>query len=432
MRLDALGPTLATTIATSALVALVAGPASAGGPVTHYTIEADLRPSQGTLAATAALTLSAPEGGLQKVDLLLNHGLSLRSVSCDAGVKSVHFDRSEASSYRYAPKAAPLRIELANPVVAGQTVVVRVQYEGTIDPDPWLTNVLTPEWVELASYAAWYPQDPASTAYTYSLRVKTEPGYALAGSVPGSQEGEAWTARRDSPSWDIVVVAARGLRVRHVGAGGGALDVWNVGTSPVDPTAAKFAGDVGRMMEEMGGWFGPLGSRKVTIVFAERKSGGGYYRPGFMSLLFDADYRGLAKYAAHELAHFWWGRGDATTWQDWLNESFAEYSSLLLTRSWYGREAFTTTLAAYETEAAGKPPIWGLDRNDQNAYAVLYRRGPVLLGRLEERVGEAAFRRLLAALVAREVRTTDVFLTTLRELASPEVADDFEQQLKAR
>jgi hypothetical protein len=262
--------------------------------------------------------------------------------------------------------------------------------------------------------------------------VKTEPGYEVAGPAAVSRAGDVWTSRRDSPGWDIVVVAARGLRARHMDTLGGPIDVWNVGTSPVDATAETFAADVGRMMEQMRGWFGPLSRGSLTTVFAERKSAGGYYRPGFMSLLFDADYRNLVRYAAHELAHFWWGRADATTWQDWLNESFAEYSSVLLTRAWYGREAFASTLTGYAREAENTPPIWGLDRNDQSAYAVLYRRGPVLLGRLEGRIGEKAFRRLLATLVAREVRTTDAFLATLQELASTEVMQEFERGLKGR
>lgn len=103
------------------------------------------------------------------------------SLTSDVGVKAFRFDRSAPSTSRYAPKAAPLRVELAEPVAAGRDVELRLRYEGTIDPDPYLTNVLTPEWVELASYAAWYPQQPGAGGYTYRLGVRTDPGYAVAG-----------------------------------------------------------------------------------------------------------------------------------------------------------------------------------------------------------------------------------------------------------
>jgi hypothetical protein len=227
-----------------------------------------------------------------------------------------------------------------------------------------------------------------------------------------------------------VLVAGRGLRAQHVADGGLDMDVWHLAESPIAPQATRFAKDVGRMMTTFRGWFGAVPTKKLAIVFAERKSGGGYLRGGFMSLLFDSDYRGLVQYAAHEMAHSWWGRGDANTWQDWLNESFAEYSAVMLMRDWHGRAVSDEILARYEREAQQAKPIWGFDRNDRAAQATLYRKGPLLLSRLEARVGEPTFRRLLAALVTRQVRTTDEFLATVEELTSAEVRRGFEQELK--
>jgi hypothetical protein len=54
------------------------------------------------------------------------------------------------------------KIELAEPVPAGRQVVVRLSYEGRIDPDTWLTNVLTPEWVGLKPVAPGHRSPPLS------------------------------------------------------------------------------------------------------------------------------------------------------------------------------------------------------------------------------------------------------------------------------
>jgi hypothetical protein len=178
------------------------------------------------------------------------------------------------------------------------------------------------------------------------------------------------------------------------------------------------------------GWCGAVPTKKLAIIFAERKSGGGYPRGGLMSLLFDSDYRGLVQYAAHEMAHSGWGRGDASTWQDWLNESLAEYSALKLMRDGHGRAAWSEILGRYEHEAQQAKAIWGLDRSDRSAQAALYRKGLVLLSRIEARVGELAFRWFLAALVSRQVRTTEQYLATLEELTSAAVRHSFEQELK--
>ncbi|HXY38162.1 MAG TPA: M1 family aminopeptidase [Vicinamibacteria bacterium] len=419
----------------SAVIALLlflgAGPSWAAGTVRHYDIDVALAASQGRLHATATLTVVAPAGGLTQVELLLNHALDVRSVGCDAGVKGFRFDRSEKSLFRYTPTAAPLRIDLEKPVPAGEETQVRLEYEGKVEADSWKTSVLTPEWVELAMYAAWYPYDPESRAFSYRLDVSAEPDYAVAGPGTLARSGERWTVIHEAPTWDIVLVAARGLTVRRVDAGGLAVDVWHVRSRIGDEKIDPFARDVSRMMNDFRGWYGTIPAGRLTIVFAERASGGGYYRPGFISLLLDDDYRGLVKYAAHEVAHFWWGRGPATTWEDWLNESFAEYSSLLLMRSWYGADSFDKTMADYEGQAATTPAIWGLDRNDPAAFPTLYRRGPVLLHRLEQRIGEEPYRRFAAALVSHEVRSTEALLATLQERTSPDVRQAFERDLRS-
>lgn len=166
------------------------------------------------------------------------------------------------------------------------------------------------------------------------------------------------------------------------------------------------------------------------MVFADRTSGGGYYRPAFMSIIYDNDYRGLLKYAAHELGHFWWCRGSVTTWEDWLNESFAEYSSLLFLREFYGPDAYTEFLQDYQKEAEKAPAIWGLDRNDQAAHVVLYKKGALLLGGLESKIGKETFGRFLATLVERKVGSTEQLLATLEYLTSKPIRDSFEQSLK--
>ncbi len=166
-------------------------------------------------------------------------------------MKSFRFDRSGKTTYRYTPTAAPLRIELAEPVPAGHQARLRLSYEGTIDPDTWLTNVVTPEWVELAMYAAWYPYVPGSKAFTYRLKVKTEAGYVVASPGTLTRTGDGWSVSQQAPTWDIVLAAARDLRLRHVDDGGQGIDVWRVSSQLGDPETDRFAGDVGRIMRDL-------------------------------------------------------------------------------------------------------------------------------------------------------------------------------------
>ncbi|RPI24339.1 MAG: hypothetical protein EHM61_17400 [Acidobacteria bacterium] len=409
-------------------VILVVGHFCLAGVISHYDIKAELLPTQGELQAEVTLKCTAPEGGLQKLELLLNRGLDIASLTSDAGATTFRFDRTQPSPFRYTPTAAPLTVEFGTPVAAGKKFTLRLTYAGTIEPDNWLTNVLTRDWVELALYVAWYPVDPASSSITSTVSVKVAPPYIVTGTGSLSRSGDSWVLTQDQPTFDIIVIAAPQLHARHVGDDRFAVDVWHKNLSPAQ--IDRIAADSGRMVTEFQAWFGPSPRKRITIVFAERISGGGYYRPGFMSLIYDADYRGLFKYAAHEVAHFWWSKGSTTTWEDWLNESFAEYSSLMLIRESFGADAFNEYLTLYAKEAENAPPIWGLDRSDKAAQAVLYRKGPLLLHDLEEKIGKDGFQHFLAALVSRKVSSTDQFLTTLQEQTSKAVRDQFEERLK--
>ncbi len=282
--------------------------------------------------------------------------------------------------------------------------------------------------MELALYAGWYPIYEKSEGTTSRVEVTVAKPYAVTGTGELSRSGDAWVLTQAHPTFDIVMISAPNLGVRRVGSERAGIDVWyrNLPKDEVD----RIAGDSGKMMDSYQSWFGRSSARTLRIVFADRVSGGGYYRPGFMSLIWDDDYRGLVKYAAHEVAHFWWGRASAVTWEDWLNESFAEYSSLMVMREWYGEEVFQKYLNDYREGSANTPPIWGLDRSDKAAQAVLYQKGPLLLSRLESRMGREKFRRFLATLVERKVSTTDQLLSTLEELTSKEVRASFEQGIR--
>jgi len=421
VRARACFPALALT------VLLVPHVASAAGPITRYEIDVRIAPKQETIQADAKLTVVAPEGGLRQIRLLLNRALTVRSVKADAGVKSYSFDRTQPSGYRYTPTAAPLVVDLVEPLPAGRTTILDVSYDGRIEPDPWHTNEIRPDWAELAMYAAWYPYDPASSSFTSAVTVKTDPGYGVTGWGVVTRSQDAWIVTRDEPSWDIIVITAPNLQARRVGNESAGIEVCYAKLDAEN--ADRVAADAGRILNTLQGWLGPVSSKSLRIVFAERKSGGGYYRNGFMTLIWDPDYPGLVRYAAHEAAHFWWGRGQATTWEDWLNESFAEFTALMIMRDWYGEQVFEDTIARYRKEAENAPPIRGLDRNDAAAQAVLYRKGPVLLYDLEKQIGKQRFRELLARLVERKVATTDQMLATLEELTSKDIRAAFEQRL---
>ena len=129
---------------------------------------------------------------------------------------------------------------------------------------------------------------------------------------------------------------------------------------------------------------------------------------------------------AHEISHKWWGYGSVHNYNDWLNEAFATYSSLLYLRETGDEAGYRAELAKRVATVGDAPPIRGFDYQQypRPMYRrVIYNKGTAVLAALHERLGTAQFVRLLATVAARHVSTTDTFLDVVAQTNSPATRD---------
>jgi len=118
----------------------------------------------------------------------------------------------------------------------------------------------------------------------------------------------------------------------------------------------------------------------------------------------------IVKTFAHEIAHQYWGIvvriPDAE--EQWLAESFAEYCAAMFLKDKRSEAAFESTRkkwkrgADFAADAAPIPlanRVWTAGdalRRAEIRNGLLYDKGPLLLAAIHKRVGDAAFRELLA------------------------------------
>ncbi|HOK23993.1 MAG TPA: M1 family aminopeptidase, partial [Coprothermobacter proteolyticus] len=147
-----------------------------------------------------------------------------------------------------------------------------------------------------------------------------------------------------------------------------------------------------------------------------RTEGGGYARTGFVVLprIDTESYKrqevSYFSNLAHECAHLWWANAPVNSWEDWLNESFAEYSALMAVRELFGTVRFESILAKKLKRSEGMPPIKGIKRNDERAFTVLYDKGCLVLYELEQMAGRKEFIGLLRKTFQQKVSSTEEFL----------------------
>jgi hypothetical protein len=303
---------------------------------------------------------------------------------------------------------------------------ITVVYSGEVEPDSWGVIQLHENWVELvAAYSGWIPFDPSAAPYQARWRARLPEGWVATGTGAPRLVDGWWSATVEATD-DLVLIAAPGLQRIAVGE---SLTISHVDLPRGVPEL--IAADARRVRDTLSTWFGPApGGGHVEIVFAPRDEGGGYARPGLVVMLYEGAYAegstagpGFIRYLAHEISHLWWRGARTTDWEDWLNESFAEMSALMILRDRFGEQEFEDRLAQYRTASADAPAVRGLDRDEDVAYTVLYRKGPVLLAELEQSIGREAFLRFLRARVADQANTTEECLATLARVVSPDARD---------
>ena len=131
----------------------------------------------------------------------------------------------------------------------------------------------------------------------------------------------------------------------------------------------------------------------------------------------------VADLIGHELAHFW-STGAGMNWEDWLNESFAEYASMLFVESKYGADAYHERVEQLKTENDKKyrmqpikPPV-GESRPDS-----VHTKGPIVLDGLRWEFGYDAVCEVIRVFDKLDVKSTDRLLEGIRKDNRGEIAD---------
>jgi len=318
------------------------------------------------------------------------------------------------------------------------------EYEGNVTE--WTensANVVTEEWIELGMYLPWFPSGFICGYFTYDIEVECDSAYQLRSYGNYTEENGLWQFERTVPDFDINLVASKNLKTMKRESGG--YRIYFHYESLQTKTAESLSNDLANILDYYSTWFGgDIKGKNFTVIQSARKKGGDYARKGLIvvSRMTDEKYiyqhEKIIRNLGHESAHFWWNMAPAYTWEDWLNESFAEYSILLVIRKMFGDETYNKWIADKNADIENIPPIWGFDRNNMQSsegpdiiQANLYNKAPVLLHKLSNRIGEEAFILLCNEMVKTSVSSTNSFLNLLEKNHGSKIRIWFEDILKS-
>lgn len=409
----------------------------------HYDLRLHIDPSTRYLSVSGSVAYHSPQPRLERARFYLHRQFNVQRLE-GLRILGYHHEPSGEPQSPFLPQAAVLDVYFNPPLNENETALIQFDYQGTLSDWPAESiNVIGDDWAELGMFMPWYPLQYNGTPsnLTFTLKVSCPPGYQVSSYGRYTEEESGWFFSWPHPTNDIVIAVGKTLRPQKFESE--TNQVFVAASTFGEFAAAKAGEDVLWALDRFSGWFGPTRPKEFTLIESPRLLGGGYSRRGLVVLngIHEHEYLGqreaFLRYLAHEAAHLWWWEAPTDHWEDWLNESFAEFSALLAIRERFGGDAYERFLQTKRERIQQLPPLWGFNRADtstpeKQAFVdrMLYDKGPLLLDSLCERIGYQRVLSMCRAMLWSGVADTPHLMDLLEELEDGDTRRWMETRLK--
>lgn len=302
---------------------------------------------------------------------ILNEGLEIRKVINDKGENIVFYEETN-SKVLFIQSGKRVVLEIPN-----GTSSLTLEYMGKVSG--W-HNIITENYIALNFYAAWYPIfEDCDAAIDKEVIIRNIGDSTV---VKGIKDNLDW--RYYCNDFDCNIIAVKGWSI---------ICVDNITPKLNLYFNKNEVGDVSFIAEsfsEIIKYYNSLLDKESNIkdfdIVVTNTDNGGYCRERLIVLSNLPDNRvQVDGFLAHECGHIWSTGADANSWEDWLNETFAEVLSLSFLKNKYGFEAYMDRVN-YIKEISEKFPKIKTE-NGERPEGVHFK-GTYLMNRLSDKFGE--------------------------------------------
>ncbi|MBI1237013.1 MAG: hypothetical protein GC188_10065 [Alphaproteobacteria bacterium] len=382
-------------------------------PVYHYQGALKVDPDTGHIAADWQIDLLAGQSGA--LTFVLAPSLGNIAVSGDV----TGFETGEQGPFQ------SLTIQLED-----DARQIGIRYDGVLLPEPMDNdiNAISPERVELTIDSFWLPVDAGFRGFfTADLTVDVGAAWRAVANGEVTQLPTGARIINSGPSLDIAFTLAPDFRV----SGQEGYTLFDLRDHDEGRDRLIVAADF--CLDYLNARFGARDPLPQISFVIHRRSESAYNRRAYITLtdISDTPDDRLTQFVCHELAHHWSAGADFMTVENWLNESFAEYTGVMALRERHGEAAFLDRMNGFRDQVAGQdlPPVWVPGATERRPYLVNYRAEPIALWHLETCLGRPAFEAFLVRYMVDGIDTTPDLLAMLEEVAGTEARDWFEGRL---
>lgn len=189
--------------------------------------------------------------------------------------------------------------------------------------------------------------------------------------------------------------------------------------------------------------FGESGKEQLNIALVPRKNSersGGYCRPNLIVIPMGENKHNngrysedkktyMLEYMLHEVAHLWWSKANCQSFEDWLNEGFAEYSKYIALREIFGEEQYIELFKKLELKAETMESLLEENLSNEKRFEIMRVKGPVVIYKLEKKIGSDNLNSLLKEIHQKKVNKTKSILELIENSYSKDIAIYFKDLL---
>lgn len=350
-------------------------------------------------------------GGCRESELsfLLNDDLTVLSVT-DGDGETIPFSKTGTETPTFRPLSQKITVRGEKPLAS-----FSVRYRGSVQFDEekrqnW-HNAVTPDFVSLNWYSAWFPEEVSVPLERDRVIVKNGSRWVV---VKGEydEKNDVWLyGGRGFDGFNIVAYAREKLHL---------IESASMNVYFADERLSAPAEQCVRTYEEIVRYYNHtlFDERKiekldVVCAFPFIRTGGAYRRKDLMWCVSpEADALGQAYLFAHETAHIWCCGADAGSWEDWLNETTAEWSALLFALDQKDPALFDKIIQPVLEKAPALPPI---KTEDGSRPEGVHEKGTALFYRIYEKYGEEVMTEIARCFSRLENKNTESFIAALKK-----------------
>lgn len=408
-----------------------------------YDVDLEIDVNSKAITADLNLTYFSRENNKKHIILYLYHNLEIYKLKGD-NIKdfSIVEEKTKWSSFNYLGQK--IEVNLYNSLNKGEKTDIKICYNGIFDSkgievkksekkEVFKMNRIEKGFVELGLYAPWFPlTENLVQPALFNTNININDDYEIVSRPETLKRNDRFIINQKKPFGDCTFIASNNLKFVEGDNTFIENKVYYLKESH-KKVATKIKDFIGNLINYFNSNFGKIKQEKVNIVITPRKKGGAYFRPGFLvysAQIVNVNELRIFTNLAHEIAHFWWNKARSSSWEDWLNESFANYSVLKAIKNKYGEKKYYDELKRYKEKSKNLPSIRGIKRdNSQKTFLTLYYKGAIKLIDLEEIIGEKNMMELFRKVHTQKINTTSQFLDVLEDFSSVEVAETFDSFL---